>query len=340
MEKKLVNAQALNIDGTAVEAAMKAYMEDKKTENMAAFIQALTTSRFLVPVEFPKKMGEELMEKLKKGEKVTPQELPRMVPILMTNKNGDHFAPAFTSKEQLPKDHKFMAIMPVSFKEVLRVAQVKEYKIKGILMNPNTTNLILGGKMMEMLDQVFKGESIQEVLDKSGYGKVQKQKITMTVEQFHSFARKNVELGVIPRLAFQDKKKFLDTLDAKKNAFLCELYKGMYKANVAFPYTEKDFDIMALEIREDLTIVSLGLPSEHLTEGGASSAYLVWNPQTEEMQYYVIDHIKGKETANLGQVTPDGKYSVISDAPSPGSEMFAIIEMLDKREEEQIGITS
>ena len=330
MEKKLVNEQALNIDGSALEAAMKTYMEDKKTENMAAFMKALSVSRFLVPVEFPKKMGEELVAKLKKGEKVTPEELPRMLPILMTNKKDEHFAPAFTSRGQLPKDHQFMAIMPVGFGEILRVAQVKEYKVKGILLNPNTTNLILGEKMMKMMEKVMKGESIESVLEKEGYDKIQKQTISMTIEQFHSFARKNVELGLLPKLVFQNKEKFMEVVEQQREQMLYDLYKGIYKANVKFPYEVNDFDVMVLEIRDDLTIVSLGLPAEHLAEGGCSSAYVIWNPEAKEMQYYVIEHVKGKEGANLGQVTPDGKYQVIKDAPASGSEMSAILEMFDK----------
>lgn len=330
MEKKLVNEQALNIDGSALEAAMKTYMEDKKPENMASFMHALSVSRFLVPVEFPKQMTKELVEKLKNGEKVTPEELPRMLPVLMRNKKDEHFAPAFTSKGQLPKENNFVAIMPVGFAEILRIAQVKEYKVKGILINPNTNNLILSEKMIKMMERVVKGEAIEEVLEKEGYGKVQTQKITMTIEQFHSFARKNVELGVLPKLAFQNKAKFMEMVETQREKMLYDLYKGMYKANVKFPYEENDFDIMALEIRDDLTIVSMGFPSEHLLEGGASSAYVIWNPQTEEVQYYVIDHVKGKETGNLGQVTSDGKYQVIGEAPAQGSEMSAILEMLDK----------
>lgn len=328
MEKKLVNEEALNIDGAALEAAMKAYVEDKRPENMAAFMKALVTSRFLVPVEFPKKLGEELMRKLKNGEKVTPEELPRMLPILMTNKKQEHFAPAFTSRTQLTDKHNFMAIMPVGFAEVLRVARVKEYNVKGILLNPYTTNLILNEKMMEMLEDVIKGQSIESVLAKAGVGNIQSQKITMTIDQFHSFARKNVELGVLPRLAFQDKERFMELIEDKREEFLLDLYKGMYKANVAFPYTIDDFHVMPLEIREDLTVVSFSLPMTHLVEGGASSAYLVWNPQTKDMHYFVIDFIKSKETPNLGQVTPDGKYTVLGDAPAIGSEITTIMELL------------
>lgn len=311
-----------------MEAALKAYVADKSPQNMAVFMQALHTARFLVPVEFPKQMQKEVVEKLRKGEKLTPQEMPRMLPILMRNSKDEHFAPAFTSKEQLPENHNYVAIMPVTFAEVLRIAQVKEYKVKGILLNPESDKLILGSKMIAMMDKVSKGAEIAAVLEEEGYGKVQKQKISMTVEQFHGFARRNVELGLLPKMAFQNKEKFVETIDTQKETMLLELYKGMYRANVAFPYEAGDFDVMALEIRDDLTIISLGFPAKNMMAGACSSAYVAWNPKTEEIRYYAVE--KGKESTNLVQIHPDGKYNVLEEAPAPGSEMYRIIEMLDE----------
>lgn len=292
-----------------MEAALKAYVADKNPQNMAMFMQALNTARFLVPVEFPKQLQKEVVEKLRKGEKLTPQEMPRMLPILMRNSKDEHFAPVFTSKEQLPENHNYVAIMPVTFAEVLRIAQVKEYKVKGILLNPESDKLILGSRMIAMMDKVSKGAEIAAVLEEEGYGKVQKQKISMTVEQFHGFARRNVELGLLPKMAFQNKEKFVETIDTQKETMLLELYKGMYRANVAFPYEAGDFDVMALEIRDDLTIISLGFPAKNMIAGVCSSAYVAWNPKTEDIRYYAVE--KGKEGTNLVQILPDGKYNVL-----------------------------
>lgn len=331
MIKELVNKEALNINGAPMEAALKAYLTEKSPQNMAVLMEALKNARFLVPVEFPKKMSPELVEKLKKGEKVTPQELPKMFPILLKNKDDVHFAPAYTSKEQLPKEHHYMAIMPVPFADILRVSQVKEYKVKGIILNPNTDNFILSEKMIPLMDKVMKGEDISKVLSDAGIGNVQKQKITMTIDQFHVFARRNVEFGMLPKMAFQEKAKFIEQIDSEGEKMLLACYKSMYKANVAFPYEENDFDIMALQIRDDMTIVSLGFPSKHIGAGACSSGYVVWNPQTEELQYFAIEIAKDDAPSRLVQVLSDGKCQVLGEAPAPGSEMFAIIEMLDKQ---------
>ncbi|MBQ8662868.1 MAG: SseB family protein [Eubacterium sp.] len=330
MEKKFVNEAALNFDGKPMEAAMQAYLNEKSPANMATFMQGLMASRFLVPVEFPKQMSKELVEKLKKGEKVTPQELPRMLPILLRNKQNEHFVPAYTSREQLPKDHNYVAIMPVAFKDVIRVAQVKEYKVKAICLNPQTTNMLLSDKFIAMMDSVCKGEAIADVMEKHGFGKVQSQKITMTVEQFHAFARRNVELGILPKYVFDNKETFVDTLEEKGSQMILDMYKATYRANIPFPYEADDIDVMMLAIRDDLTIVSIGLPAKNVYEGACSSAYVVWNPETKEIQYFVIENAKDKEGCVLGQVTSEGKYQPLGEAPAQGSEMTTILEMFDK----------
>lgn len=332
MAKEYVNKEALNINGGPLEAVMKAYVAEKSPQHMAAFIEALNRSRFLVPIEFPNKLSQDIVERLKKGEQVSPEEMPKMFPILLKNKDGVHFAPAFTSKEQLPKEHNYMGIMPVGFADILRVSRVKEYNIKGIILNPATDKVILADQMLDLMEKVVKGADITAVMEEAGFGKVQKKTLSMTVEQFHVFARRNVELGLLPKLAFQNKDQMVDTLEKKGPEFLFELYKGMYRANVPYPYTEQDFDVMTLQIRDDLTISSIVFPTKHSGAGACTSGYVVWNPQTEQMRYYAVEKAKDAEASRLIQVTPDGKLQMIAEAPAPGSEMYTIIEIMDKQE--------
>lgn len=329
MEKKFVNEAALNFDGKPMEAAMKAYMDENSPVTMAAFMQGLSMSRFLVPVEFPKQMSKELVEKLKKGEKVTPQELPQMLPVLLRNKKDEHFVPAYTSREQLPKDHQYVALMPVAFKDIIRVSQVKAYKVKAICLNPHTTNLLLKDKFVKMMEAVCNGESIDAVMEKNGIGKVQRNTVQMTVEQFHGFARRNVEVGTLPKFVFDNKETFIKTLEEKGPQMILDMYRSFYRTTVPFEYEDSDIDVLVLAIRDDLTIVSITLPSKNLVPGSCSSAYIVWNPETKDVQYFVIETLKGKETGSLGQVATDGTHTVIADAPAQGSEMSAILEMFE-----------
>lgn len=329
MDRKLVNEQALNIDGGPMEAAMDAYLKEKNPNNMAYFMEGLKVSRFLVPVEFPKAMNAELMEKLKKGVKVTQQELPRMLPILLRNKQDEHFVPAYTSKDQIPKDHNYMAIMPVMFKDILRVAQTKEYKIKAICLNPHTTNMLLSDKFMKMMDAVCKGESIEDVMTKNGLEQTKGQKVTLTLEQFHGLARRTVEAGILPKYVFDNKDTIVEKLEENGAKTIIEMYRSTYKASMPFPYTEDDIDIMPLAIRDDLTIVSITFPMKHVEKGASFAAYIVSNPTTNDVKYYMIENANSKDGRNIGQVTPDGKFQVVCDAPASGSELSAIVEMFE-----------
>lgn len=308
---------------------MKAYLEEKNPTNMACFMEGLKVSRFLVPVEFPKAMNAELVEKLKKGEKVTQQELPRMLPILLKNKQDEHFVPAYTSKEQLPKDHKYMAIMPVMFKDILRVAQTKEYKVKAICINPHSTNMLLSEKFITMMDAVCKGESVEDAMAKNGLGQANGQKVRLTLEQFHGLARRTVEARILPKYVFDHKDCIVEALEENGAKTILEMYRSTYKASMPFPYVEEDIDIMPLSIRDDLTIVSITLPVKHVEKGASYSAYVVVNPESMEVKYFIIENANSKDGRNIGEITPDGKFHVVCDAPASGSELSAILEMFE-----------
>lgn len=330
MEKKLLNEEALNINGKPLEAAMEAYIKDKSQENLKAFMEALKVAQFLVPVEFPKKIDPEIIEKMKKKEPLRPEERPRMVPVLLTNKQGDRLAPAFTSKEQLPEKITFTAILPVKFGDVLRVAQAPDVNAKGILVNPGTTKLIINPSLLKMMEKVVQGESVEKQISEHQNAAGGKKEIKMTPEQFHLFIRRNMEVGVIPKRAFQEKAKFMDELSDKREQMILDIYKSAYKAPVPFPYEEKDFDVMVLDISDTVSVASIGLPAKNLAPGIASSVYVVYNPQADEVKYFTIEKTKEEEQSKLGQVMEDGSYTVLGDAPAAGCEISGILDLLEQ----------
>lgn len=331
MERKLLNEEALNIDGKPFEAVMKAYIRDKNPENLKAFMEALKVARFLVPVEFPKKIDPEILEKMKRKEPLRPEEMPRMVPVLMTNKQGDRLAPAFTSKEQLPEKITFTAILPVKFGDVLRVAQAPDVKAKGILVNPGTTKLIINPSLLNMMQKVVQGESVEKQISEHQKATGGKKEVKMTPEQFHLFIRRNMEVNVIPRRVFQEKAQFMDALSEQREQMILDIYKSAYKAPVPFPYTVSDFDVMVLDISDTLLVASIGLPTKNLAPGIASSVYVVYNPQTDGVKYYTIEKTKEEEESKLGQVMEDGSYQVLGDAPAAGCEISGILDLLEQQ---------
>lgn len=332
MEKEYVNEQALNIDGEAFEAAMKAYMEDKGQDKLIAFMKALKNAKFLVPVDFPKEINPEVLKKMQNNEPLEPSELPRMVPVVFTNKAGNRLAPAFSSRKQLPENMDFKAILPVEFAAVLQVAMAEDVNTKGILVNPNTTRLILNPNLLVLMKKVVDGEEVEKVLQESGNAKQGQKEIKMTADQFHVFIRRNMEVGIIPKRMFAEKEAFLEELEEKREQMILEIYKSAYKDPVPFPYTESDFDVMMLDISDTLSVTSIGLPAKNLAPGICSSVYLIKNPQTGELRYYTIEKTKEEDASKLGQVLEDGTYTVLGDAPAPGCEISGILEMLQAEE--------
>ncbi|MCU6760980.1 Uncharacterised protein [uncultured Roseburia sp.] len=330
MEKKYLNPEVLELDNQKLEEAMKVYMEAKTPESLVDFIKALKDAKFLVPVDFPKKIDPAVMEKMKNKERLKPEELPRMMPVLVVNKDGVRFAPAFTAKEHLPENHKYNVIMTVDFVAVLQVANAKDTNTRGILINPGSTKLILNPKLLTLMEKVVKGMSVEDALKEAGAAESgEKKEIRMTPEQFHVFIRRNVEVGLLPKLAFQEKGKFMERISKDRELAVMNIYKSLYKDQAPFPYTEDDFDIMDLEISDTLSVTAIGLPEKNLAPGICQSVYLVWNPQTDEVQYYTIEKTKDADDNKLGCVTLEGKYEIIGDAPAHGSELYGIIEMLE-----------
>ncbi|MFR5701064.1 MAG: SseB family protein [Eubacterium ramulus] len=64
---------------------------------MANLMAVMRDARFLVPADFPPDVKKQVIEKAKRGEKVDTKIAPRMLPIIVQNQNGEHFAPAYTS---------------------------------------------------------------------------------------------------------------------------------------------------------------------------------------------------------------------------------------------------
>lgn len=322
------------IDNEQFETAMKTYLDNKNVENLTGFVNALKNAKFLVPVELPQKIDPAVMEKMKRREKLTPEELPRLIPVLVANPKGERFVPMYSSQKEVPDGKNFKMIIAVEFASVLRVARAPHMEVRGILVNSESIRLIMNPSLLDLLDRVInKGEETEKVVrEQAAAAGTKKKEIRMTPEQFHVFARRNVEVGLLPKTAFQEKGKLMEKLTDNGEETVCSIYKAMYKDQIPFPYEPSDFDVMCLDISDDMSVASITLPVKYMAPGICQSAYLIWNPQTDEMQYYTIEKTKTEDESKLGHVSAEGKYEIIGDAPVQGSELSAIIDMLQNKD--------
>jgi hypothetical protein len=317
MEKKLKNEKALEINNQALEDAMALLTQEKNKENMAKFMGVLAGARVLVPAEFPKNMDKETIGRLVRGEKFEKGEAPRMFPMIVQNPQGDRFAPAFTSRKHIPEDQNYQAILNVPFEEVLRVSSDEKLNLKGILLNPSTDKMVLHPQFIDAMKKL-----------KAAAPKTRE--IKMTKEQFQVFARKNTEWGIIPKSVFTQKADFMKRLDEERADCIAAMYRQPYGDKIPCPYTEKDFDVMVLNISEEVCVASIELPEKLAAPQNALGIYIIWNPTNDDMHYFLLEKGQPDQDNVLSCVTPDGKHQELQTAPPTGSELTAILQLLEE----------
>lgn len=168
---------------------------------MANLMQAMRDTRFLVPADFPPDIKKQVIEKAKRGEKIDVKTAPRMLPIIVQNPQGEHFAPAYTSSKQMAEKGKYPAILNVTIDELLRIGSNPSLKLKGIIVNPDTDKMILHPKFIDAMKQL-------KAAQKQGtapQGKPEVKELKMSRAQFELFARRTCEWGIIPRVVYNEK---------------------------------------------------------------------------------------------------------------------------------------
>lgn len=321
----------------AVEEAMKAFLADKTNQTMAKLMAVMRDARFLVPADFPPDVKKQVIEKAKRGEKVDIKTAPRMLPIIVQNQNGEHFAPAYTSREQMKTDAKYPAILNVTIDELLRIGSAPQLKLKGIILNPDTDKMILHPKFIDAMKQVKAAQAQQAAQPQPQPGaqeQGQAKEIKMSRAQFELFARRTCEWGIIPGAVHKEKAEFMKKLEEQQGRFMAALYRQPYGDKIPCPYSEKDFDIMILDIDEETCVASIELPKQNLAPQMAASMYIVWNPKNDEMHYFTIEQRPQGEDNVLCGFGENGKREELQTAPTAGNEISAVLDLVREEQEE------
>ena len=155
----------------------------------------------------------------------------------------------------------------------------------------------------------------------------------MTKEQFEQFARKSCEWSIIPQMVYKTKADFMKKLDDERGKYMATLYSQPYGDKLPCPYSEKDFDVMVLNIDEKTCVASIELPEMNIAPQLARSMYIVWNPQNDEMHYFTIEQGQQGEENVLCGVGSNGKREELQTAPPTGNELAAILELIREEAE-------
>ena len=294
-----------DIDNTRLEEVMGLYAKAQDKDTLTQLVFALKDTKLFVPaMAQPKKGG--------------------FNPYIIKNPQGDLYMPTYTSIKKFPEDQKYQGMLKLSYKQCVSMLLDSPTLVQGMVLNPYADNLILKTQMLELSRKVE-----QQV-------QARRKSVTMKLEDFHMVTRHFVEFKQIPEKLFTQKMEFTQSVTGE---LLCEMYKEPYTQagqEGQCTYTPDQFEIMELNIKEDLNIMQIVVPSRHLYKTNCREIYLVWNPQTEETGYYVVE--KGTEpdgkTFYLDVVKKDGGSERLEEAPSEGNVMNRIIELFEASQED------
>ncbi len=320
MDKKILARPAYNLDNKKLEEAMADYNASKNDlKKLEELIRVFKESFVIAPVAFPKKADVRIVMKMLNGIPLKKGEQLPLFPVTVTDSNGNKYSPVFTSRDKVleAKDFPYMIRVPAA--QVVENTMKSKADLAGVLVNPQTGGFVFRKKAFET---DFSAQAPKRQVKK------------VTREEFVVLARNTVEKGQIPKMLFERRGDFVRELEERGEEFLRELYAKPYGDKVPSPYTVEDFSTMSLNISEETTAVCMELPKKGLAAHMARASYIIWNPQTDEVYYYMIEKGLRGEDDVLCNVTPEGKHQELMTAPPAGSELTAVLDLIREEKEE------
>ncbi len=327
MDKKILARMTFQLDNSKLEKAIEEYTASQNDiKKLEELIRMFRGSQVIVPVAFPKNADVNLVLKMLRGEPLKKNEEFRMIPVTVTDPKGNKYAPAFTSREKILETKDFPYMIRVPAEQVIRNVTNEKSTLVGVLLNPQTKGFVFRKK-------AFQADFSKQAA--SGQPAPQVRKVSRA--EFAMLARNSVEKVQIPKLLFEKREAFLGELDERGADLLLELYAKPYGDKVPSSYTAEDFSVMSLDIDDETTAVCIELPQKELFVHAALSAYIVRNPKTDALYYYMIEKGARGESNVLCNVTPEGRHQELMSAPPVGSELTAVLDLIREENEEENG---
>lgn len=295
-----------------LEQALLALKKENNQENIARLMKQMEQNEFFVPAVLPPDTDPHLIKQIveRKGKTVPlPQGVsPR--PAILTDKEGARFLALFTSEEQMSKGkQEYPLTMKVPFQSCVELLAGQE-QMSGFVLNVFDHNIAMHVDVSKK--------------------KQEPEKVRLTEPQLHAMLRQRLEAAVLPAALFEKKGALLREIREREGETLMELYGEIYPEQVECPYQADDFEVMALNIRENLTVVRITMPADKLEPGTCPMVLVSWNPLQETIRYFGIVKGKNGEKAHIMEALEDGSKKDMGQAPAEGSELQFIIDVNEK----------
>lgn len=298
------NKTTIEITNEKLEEAIQTYIDVRTSENLGSVLNLLRPTKLYVPAML----------------KAPNQPLP----CFLKNNEGEQYLAVYTNKAQIPSEPKAQALLNMPFPACNSLVLKPELNLLGMVLNPFSHNLVLKKELIEKL---------HEADVKAANSK----KVKMTPEQFTQFAKGQVEFGTLPMHLFRAGETFVNRLCEEKEKAVDEIFRQAFGDTKLYKGSRSDYDVMALDIAEDLTLIRVDMPESSVVPSLCYRMYLTFDPITKKACYFAIEKGREKNSRQLGQVTDEGKHIVHGEAPVEGAELQKIMDLARASES---GLTS
>lgn len=316
----------MNKEAQKTEQLIQIYKEDPAKENLNALIHQVQKTIFLVPANLPDNIDKEALKQEVKdspNERVTLPEGVAPIPCILKNQDGKTFVPVYSSQGQIPKEPKFDFIMTLPFMACVRMALNAKAPCEGVALNPFSDNLLFNRQILEAIAKDFEAKA-------AGM-----KQMKVSPQQYHVMMRQKAEFHDLPFRVFKEGASFIHQLSDDKETLVNSIYQGAFQNPNLYPFSEKDFEVMPLNINEELLLIRLDLPEVKTPAQLCYRIYITLNPKNESViHYFTIERGKEKGERNLGGIGPDGKHYTFGEAPVEGAEIQRIMDLLEQEKEQ------
>ncbi len=315
----------MNKEAQKTEQLIQIYKEDPVKENLNALIHQMQKTIFLVPANLPDSVDKESLKKeveAKQGGHVQLPEGVSPIPCILKNPEGRVFIPIYSSQTQIPKEPVFDFVMTLPFRACYSMALNAKAPCEGVTLNPFSDNLLF---KRELLEAIRKDEEARAAGMKQ---------VKVSPKQYHLMMRQKAEFHDLPLRVFKEGAPFIYQLSDEKETLVNSIYQNAFQNPKLYPFSENDFEVMPLNINEELLLIRLDLPEVKIAAQLCYRIYITLNPKDEKViHYFTIERGKEKGERNLGGILSDGKHCSFGEAPVEGAEIQRIMDMLEQEKE-------
>lgn len=292
----------------SLEEAMNAFLKEQNQETQAAMLKEFSAYSFFVPGVFPQ--GTDLSDLRAKlpGNKIRLPQDKRPFPAVIRNNEGEYFVPAYLAQNEVKGEPKPQVIMQMPFSVIAGLAAGNP-NVAGIAINPFKQNILLRRTALQRLSQ------------KPGFVKA-----TDPV----TAARRRMETEIFPKAFFADPAGFTAALEKEEGEYLLNLLPEQEKKLLS--YQADQFSCMALNIKDDLTLIRLDLPKGKEKTVYARRAYLLFKEESKACAWYTVETGAGAE--RIMETKADGVRLDLGEAPTEGVEINRMMELFEGTEQQ------